>query len=534
MTSYYIGYQIPYNFSTSTEYILVGTAGDFVYIDNNGALASAGEFLNIRDGYLTIGGALRIVELNEAPDTPIDGYGYLYVDSSGALHFKNDEGLDIALAATGDAITIGNIGAGTLAELNTAISDATLDDAGDPRDPNSHADSHVLDGTDELDGYNLAIDYTPTNYTSPTNGIIGEHIAAIDAALSNPVTDLTIADEEQGSILYFDGSDWVQLAPGDDGYALVTHSTGANPTWSSVQAAAAPVDSVFGRTGAITAASDDYAASEIDNDSSVTGEQVSDALEYLDGYIKDVADDLNVHELDTNNPHSTSIANIGAGTLAELNTAVSDATLDDSGDPRDPNAHADTHIADGDDEIDGYNLAIDYTPTNYTAPTNGIIGEHIAAIDGALGSGSGGSAGGTGTPFTVTTVTVKVPVELAMAVTLPAAPSEGDICAVGFLIEAVIARKNGSIESHAISYWASFTFTYSSGVWTCNGGWEIGMPGDGNSSFYYPNYTQLAVGYSPSLPAARTTAPIAFLTADDTDGLFVIKGTYRQISRIDF
>ena len=467
MTSYYIGYQIPYNFSTSTEYILVGTAGDFVYIDNNGALASAGEYLNIRDGYLTIGGALRIVELNEAPDTPIDGYGYLYVDSSGALHFKNDEGLDIALAAAGDAVTIGNIGAGTLAELNTAISDATLDDAGDPRDPNSHADSHVLDGSDELDGYNLAIDYTPTNYTAPVNNIIGEHIAAIDASISNPV----------------------------------------------------PVD---------------YAASEIDNDSTVTGEQVSDALEYIDGYIKDVSDDLNVHELDTNNPHSTSIANIGAGTLAELNTAVSDATLDDSGDPRDPNAHADTHIADGDDEIDGYNLAIDYTPTNYTAPTNGIIGEHIAAIDGALGSGSGGSAGGTGTPFTVTTVTVEVPVELAMAVTLPAAPSEGDICAVGFLIEAVIARKNGSIESHAISYWASFTFTYSSGVWTCDGGWEIGMPGDGNSSFYYPNYTQLAVGYSPSLPAARTTAPIAFLTADDTDGLFVIKGTYRQISRIDF
>lgn len=151
--------------------------------------------------------------------------------------------------------------------------------------------SEVLDGSDELDGYNLAIDYTPTNYTTPVNNIIGEHIAAIDASLSNPVTDLTIADEEQGSILYFDGSDWVQLAPGDDGYALVTHSTGANPTWSSVQAAA-PIDSVFGRTGAITAASDDYAASEIDNDSTVTGEQVSDALEYLDGYVASVADDV--------------------------------------------------------------------------------------------------------------------------------------------------------------------------------------------------------------------------------------------------
>jgi hypothetical protein len=30
---------------------------------------------------------------------------------------------------------------------------------------------------------------------------------------------------------------------------------------------------------------DDYSASQIDNDSTVTGEQISDALEYLDGYI---------------------------------------------------------------------------------------------------------------------------------------------------------------------------------------------------------------------------------------------------------
>lgn len=39
------------------------------------------------------------------------------------------------------------------------------------------------------------------------------------------------------------------------------------------------------------------------------------------------------------NPHSTSIANIGPGTLAQLNAQVTDATLDDSGDPRDPKSH---------------------------------------------------------------------------------------------------------------------------------------------------------------------------------------------------
>jgi hypothetical protein len=43
---------------------------------------------------------------------------------------------------------------------------------------------------------------------------------------------------------------------------------------------------------------------------------------------------LSDHISDSANPHSTSIANIGAGTLAQLNTAVNDATLIDTGDSR--------------------------------------------------------------------------------------------------------------------------------------------------------------------------------------------------------
>jgi len=43
----------------------------------------------------------------------------------------------------------------------------------------------------------------------------------------------------------------------------------------------APVDSVFGRTGAVVAVADDYAASQVDNDSAVSGAHVSDALDVL-------------------------------------------------------------------------------------------------------------------------------------------------------------------------------------------------------------------------------------------------------------
>lgn len=45
------------------------------------------------------------------------------------------------------------------------------------------------------------------------------------------------------------------------------------------------------------------------------------------------------HVSDTANPHLTSLANIGTGTLANLNTAVTDATLDDSSSSRTPSAH---------------------------------------------------------------------------------------------------------------------------------------------------------------------------------------------------
>jgi hypothetical protein len=40
--------------------------------------------------------------------------------------------------------------ADTLADLNLKVSDATLDDAGDPRDPNAHNSSHQDGGSDEI------------------------------------------------------------------------------------------------------------------------------------------------------------------------------------------------------------------------------------------------------------------------------------------------------------------------------------------------------------------------------------------------
>lgn len=64
-----------------------------------------------------------------------------------------------------------------------------------------------------------------------------------DCTLANSgamtVTDLTISSEAQGDILYFDSSNWVRLAAGTNGQALLTQGAGANPQWGTPAIASA-------------------------------------------------------------------------------------------------------------------------------------------------------------------------------------------------------------------------------------------------------------------------------------------------------
>lgn len=47
------------------------------------------------------------------------------------------------------------------------------------------------------------------------------------------LSDVVLTTPTQGSLLYFNGTNWVNLAPGTSGYFLKTQGTGANPIWAA-------------------------------------------------------------------------------------------------------------------------------------------------------------------------------------------------------------------------------------------------------------------------------------------------------------
>jgi len=215
---------------------------------------------------------------------------------------------------------IGNLGSGTLAELNSKITDATLDDASDPRDPNAHASTHEQGGSDELTVQNLGSGAAPSGQLLETDGTGGFSLIATPTVITDHGALGGLADDDHPQYV---------LASGTRAF-----------------------------TGDV-----DLGTNDVTNVGLVDGVDVSAQ-----------ATTTNTHIARTDNPHNTDIGNLGSGTLAELNGKITDATLDDASQPRDPNAHASTHSAGGSDPVTAQDLSSGAAPSGRILESNGTGG----------------------------------------------------------------------------------------------------------------------------------------------------------------
>ena len=140
----------------------------------------------------------------------------------------------------------------------------------------AHASTHISGGSDEIDGDRLDVDFSPSNYTRTSvgsgTGVLDAHLKGIDLALAGA-----------GATTFLGLTDTPSSYTGQANKLVAVNSTATDLEF--ITSSGGAVDSVFGRTGAVVAVASDYAASEVDNDSTVTGDFVDDALTQLNSDI---------------------------------------------------------------------------------------------------------------------------------------------------------------------------------------------------------------------------------------------------------
>ena len=224
---------------------------------------------------------------------------------------------------------LGSHGADTLADLNTIVSDATLDDSGDSRPPTAHASDHT-DGTDDIQ-----------DASDSQKGLAtAAQITKLDGI--DPGADVTADNDPKShaSSHQSGGADSIKLddlAEPDDNTDLDFSTTkhGLVPKGTNIGNFLKD-DGTWGASGA--------------------GDMLKSVYDTGDNGQCDNADDSDLLEGSTkaqvqdHTPKSHVLGAHGSDTLADINAIISDATLDDSGDSRPPDNHASNHT-DGTDDI---------------------------------------------------------------------------------------------------------------------------------------------------------------------------------------
>jgi hypothetical protein len=169
--------------------------------------------------------------LSELTDTTITSLGdneLLQYDSTSSKWINQtlaEAGISPVAGST-SITTVGTIGTGTW--QGTAITQAYIGaDAinGDKIADNAVANEHLAD-----DAVGIA-ELSATGTPSSSTYLRGDNSWATISSSFAGLSDVSLTSPVQGHILYHDGSNWVNLAPGTSGYVLKTQGAGANPVW---------------------------------------------------------------------------------------------------------------------------------------------------------------------------------------------------------------------------------------------------------------------------------------------------------------
>lgn len=229
--------------------------------------------------------------------------------------------------------------ADTLAALNAKISDATLDDSGDPRDPNAHAASHQDGAVDEIDVGGLAGELADPQ--PPKQHALGgsDHSASTLAQVNALVSDATLDDEGDprpaDQVVETGGPTTLDVGAVADGEYLkrsgstLVGAAGGGVTPHALGGGDHTADSLANVNSKISDATLD--------DSSSSRPPTSHAGSHQDGGADEISLAGLSGETATPQPpkqHALGGSDHSASTIAQVNALVSDATLDDQDDPR--------------------------------------------------------------------------------------------------------------------------------------------------------------------------------------------------------
>lgn len=160
-----------------------------------------------------------------------------------ASSFENGDTVDGVTLATGDRILIKNQAAGAengIYVVAASGSPARATDA-DSGAELVNATCYVSEGTTNAD----------TQWTCTTNATITPGSTSLafaqltsgGASNFDSLTDVVITSAAQGDVIYYNGSNFVNLAAGTSGQFLKTNGAGANPAWATASGGSGGVQS---------------------------------------------------------------------------------------------------------------------------------------------------------------------------------------------------------------------------------------------------------------------------------------------------